>query len=907
MDSKPPQPKPLRRKVHVVYYLSRGGQMDHPHLLEGYLSAAQDGLRLRDFKRWLAVLRGKSMPSTFAWSYKRSYKNGFIWHDLGDNDLIQPLCKNEYVLMGSEIKELAATGKCKCGGVPQTETKIVTEVGDVQQDSLSKSVLRSPKLVTKGSAINTDDQKSEGLMQIQDNSGRLVTSENNHYDNNKIINRGGVHRGGGSSRSFNELSAQKLLEEVKKPNSDTKYLVNQNYSLSRGSGNATSRALIFRDCEIVSEDQEEIVEANDIDEAEGDLREARRETGKGNNNYAYIKQATSTSKSRRDYRDGIMEDMMSDSHDNEDELNGTYIMDAATQTGDSTRCSTDHPEAGSRSAFCNNMLELAVSPGGSAKFSGSRVYATENSPGAIRRVSSARFHSNHAGSGVVIRGNLSKELLSKEFSNFPDVEKAIMINQASELAENDPQANVSSSNNNHIGSPTLSSCSGMSARSTRFAREDSNRSLPTSSSAANNITMKYMKPDHQHHHSTHHKGSSHGGGSSATGSSAPHTLLKQLLTCGNADVVTESKPTDHVIMSSNALSTGIQTPSRMISTGTYQGGHISSDKKGSNGNMWACKPGLMRRISTASSDNRSVVSATVSDQASISRDTLDCIISSPESAYYSSRHMKSIMRAHSLSSSVNFSGPQLQSAAAAGSTSPGMLSVGSSTSRRSSIRESDLNIASGGDVEEGFREALRSHHVGVKDSPKTRPNKGNKNTVLVHHILENGGAHDCRKVALETNNTTTRGSKTNSATVSELHKLICNPSGTPTCSHNHDKVISTNFATLPLEQAPNHHHHHHHIHSNTRGSSTPQHHQSKHILTPTHGPSRTPTRSKNSNSQNLAILSKSLNSPSPSMFLKDVSHPQPSSSSYISSWKDLLWSPRYNSSHKDKEKRHMKP
>ncbi|MCO5557521.1 hypothetical protein L7F22_011086 [Adiantum nelumboides] len=90
------------RKVHVVYYLSRSGQLEHPHLLEVSIPPNQ-GLYLRDVKRHLAVIRGKRLPSTFAWSYKRSYKNGYVWQDLCDDDLIFPAHGCEYVLKGSEI------------------------------------------------------------------------------------------------------------------------------------------------------------------------------------------------------------------------------------------------------------------------------------------------------------------------------------------------------------------------------------------------------------------------------------------------------------------------------------------------------------------------------------------------------------------------------------------------------------------------------------------------------------------------------------------------------------------------------------------------------------------------------------------------------------------------------------
>ncbi|KAJ6682592.1 UPSTREAM OF FLC PROTEIN (DUF966) [Salix koriyanagi] len=80
-----PRVKPIK-KVQVVYYLSRNGQLEHPHYME-VAHLANQQLRLRDFMDRLTVLRGKGMPSLYSWSCKRSYKNGY------------------YVLKGSELVE----------------------------------------------------------------------------------------------------------------------------------------------------------------------------------------------------------------------------------------------------------------------------------------------------------------------------------------------------------------------------------------------------------------------------------------------------------------------------------------------------------------------------------------------------------------------------------------------------------------------------------------------------------------------------------------------------------------------------------------------------------------------------------------------------------------------------------
>ncbi|KAF9596639.1 hypothetical protein IFM89_012762 [Coptis chinensis] len=99
-----PNSKKLDRKVAVVYYLSREGNLEHPHFMEVPLSS-NEGLYLKDVINRLNSLRGKGMTSMYSWSSKRSYKNGFVWHDLSENDYIYPVHGQEYVLKGSELMQ----------------------------------------------------------------------------------------------------------------------------------------------------------------------------------------------------------------------------------------------------------------------------------------------------------------------------------------------------------------------------------------------------------------------------------------------------------------------------------------------------------------------------------------------------------------------------------------------------------------------------------------------------------------------------------------------------------------------------------------------------------------------------------------------------------------------------------
>ncbi|KAH7542510.1 hypothetical protein FEM48_Zijuj02G0081600 [Ziziphus jujuba var. spinosa] len=65
--------------------------------------SSPEGLYLRDVIDRLNLLRGNGMACKYSWSSKRSYKNGFVWHDLSENDFIYPAHGHEYVLKGSEL------------------------------------------------------------------------------------------------------------------------------------------------------------------------------------------------------------------------------------------------------------------------------------------------------------------------------------------------------------------------------------------------------------------------------------------------------------------------------------------------------------------------------------------------------------------------------------------------------------------------------------------------------------------------------------------------------------------------------------------------------------------------------------------------------------------------------------
>ncbi|KAI3709798.1 hypothetical protein L2E82_39564 [Cichorium intybus] len=160
------------RKVHIVYFLSHKGRIEHPHLIRVH-HHSRKGVRLRDVKRWLSELRGKDMPESFAWSYKRKYKGGYVWQDLLDEDLITPISDNEYVLKGSEISSVTITNDHSSYGekevakpksspsfkvdIKDPKIPLANETEDFSINSSTKTSFEIEELPSYGSETSTED------------------------------------------------------------------------------------------------------------------------------------------------------------------------------------------------------------------------------------------------------------------------------------------------------------------------------------------------------------------------------------------------------------------------------------------------------------------------------------------------------------------------------------------------------------------------------------------------------------------------------------------------------------------------------------------------------------------------------------------------------------------------------
>ncbi|KAJ3703285.1 hypothetical protein LUZ61_006990 [Rhynchospora tenuis] len=187
--------KSLEKKVAVVYYLSKNGHLEHPHFIEVPLSSP-DGLYLKDVINRLSALRGKGLAGLYSWSAKRSYKNGYVWHDLTEEDFIHPVHGNEYVLKGTELLNL---GPASCSENSVGTTSSTSSTGKIIETSKSSrdgSDFSAPLMVAKkmtwGSCelneydiykarlIESDNKAASSFSNLQSTDASTQTDERRH-------------------------------------------------------------------------------------------------------------------------------------------------------------------------------------------------------------------------------------------------------------------------------------------------------------------------------------------------------------------------------------------------------------------------------------------------------------------------------------------------------------------------------------------------------------------------------------------------------------------------------------------------------------------------------------------------------------------------------------------------------
>nr|CCW03284.1 similar to uncharacterized protein [Lupinus angustifolius] len=189
-----PKSKANELKVAVIYYLSRNGQLEHPHLMEVPISSQQGMLCVKVINR-LSSLRGQGMADMYSWSTK-SYKNGFVWQDLSENDFIYPSSGHEYILKGTQVvktclsfrsyETISTSSSSETNNSSMDAHSTTTIKGGIKNRSLSSCDYKhykatiSEELASKGANASTQTEekgrKREELEECEGNNARELLS-----------------------------------------------------------------------------------------------------------------------------------------------------------------------------------------------------------------------------------------------------------------------------------------------------------------------------------------------------------------------------------------------------------------------------------------------------------------------------------------------------------------------------------------------------------------------------------------------------------------------------------------------------------------------------------------------------------------------------------------------------------
>ncbi|CAN7065113.1 unnamed protein product, partial [Brassica rapa subsp. trilocularis] len=219
------------RRVKLIYFLSsRSGQVDQPHILSVH-HLSRNGVFLRDVKRWLAGVRGSVMPDQYCWSCKRRYKNGYVWQDLLDDDLITPISDNEYVLKGSEI--LLSTSKEDSSHTEKKawKTRNGADGGNDTNEKLLKSKLTSD-MIHKESPVFCSQRSTATTSTVTDES---TTNEEETF----VLKKPGLKKvssqGDGSTGKVSGKDTESGRPSVSSTTSSSSFIKGKSYSSARAS------------------------------------------------------------------------------------------------------------------------------------------------------------------------------------------------------------------------------------------------------------------------------------------------------------------------------------------------------------------------------------------------------------------------------------------------------------------------------------------------------------------------------------------------------------------------------------------------------------------------------------------------------------------------------------------------
>lgn len=146
------------------------------------------------------------MPECFSWSYKRVYKDGYIWQDLINDDLLNPFSDNEYVLKGSII--------------PSAQNKTVEEYFQIKQhmeaEEEEEKEVRIPASDTTQEIFQIDETISPKPPPSGDDSPIKPTISASIFEGNRAMGKWKKEVKMEEERGGNEVAIKKSGSEGKR-------------------------------------------------------------------------------------------------------------------------------------------------------------------------------------------------------------------------------------------------------------------------------------------------------------------------------------------------------------------------------------------------------------------------------------------------------------------------------------------------------------------------------------------------------------------------------------------------------------------------------------------------------------------------------------------------------------------
>lgn len=147
------------------------------------------------------------MATMYSWSSKRSYKNGFVWHDLSENDFIYPTQGQDYVLKGSEILDHITTVQTPTEEESDSPV-VITRRRNQSWSSIDLNEYRVYKSESLGDSIGNIAADASTQTEDKRRRRRVVKEEEAEKEKNEIEN--------------DEIQSSELSrEEISPPPSDS--------------------------------------------------------------------------------------------------------------------------------------------------------------------------------------------------------------------------------------------------------------------------------------------------------------------------------------------------------------------------------------------------------------------------------------------------------------------------------------------------------------------------------------------------------------------------------------------------------------------------------------------------------------------------------------------------------------